>query len=142
MARYDYACHDCHLLVEKEYDFAKNPDKIKCPECGKKIEQNWAGRDIPVHFKGAGWTGKNSQTGFNKEGGSDEINAKLQQESKDRMDGGWKQYAKYTPPKKLLDKAKKLSDQEVANKLDASKKISDITYDKAGIDPHKKYKGQ
>jgi predicted nucleic acid-binding Zn ribbon protein len=142
MATYEYVCHDCCILMPKEYDFAKNPSKIKCPECGKMCEQNWAGRDIPVHFKGAGWTGKNSQTGFNKVGGSDEINLKLQEETKDRIAGGWKQYAKYTPPKKLLDKAKKLNDQEVANKLNASKKLSDETYHKAGINPHNKYKGQ
>ena len=77
-----------------------------------------------------------------KAGGSDEINQKLQEQSKERMAGGWKQYAKYTPPEKLLKDARKLSDQEVAKKLEVSKKISDITYDKAGIDPHKKYKGQ
>jgi putative FmdB family regulatory protein len=142
MAYYDYACHSCELLVEREYDFAKNPSKIKCPECGKKIEQNWAGRDIPVHFKGAGWTGVNDRTGYNKTGGSDEVNLKLQDQSKDRMAGGWKQYAKYTPPDKLLKESKKLSDQEVAEKLDSSRKLSDITYDKAGINPYKKYKGQ
>ena len=142
MARYDYACHKCEIIVEKDYDFAKNPDYIKCPQCKKKIEQHYAGRDIPVHFKGAGWTGKNKKTGFNKTGGSDEINQKLQQETKDSMTGGWKQYAKYTPPEKLLKKAKKLSDQDVSKKLDAAKKISDITYNNAGIDPHNKYKGQ
>lgn len=142
MAFYEYACHKCEHIIEKEFPFGQPKKKIKCPECKKMCEQHFAGRDIPVHFKGAGWTGQNSQTGYNKTGGSDEINAKLQQETKDRMAGGWKQYAKYTPPQKLLDKARKLSDQEVANKLDASKKISDITYDKAGINPYKKYKGQ
>tara|TARA_R110002074_G_scaffold233764_2_gene405429 strand:- start:499 stop:927 length:429 start_codon:yes stop_codon:yes gene_type:complete len=142
MAYYEYACHSCELLVEKEYDFAKNPSRIKCPECGKKIEQNWAGRDIPVHFKGAGWTGKNSSTGFNKTGGSDEINLKLQEETKERMKTGYQQYARYTPPQEVYDKARKLTDQEVVQKKDAARKISDQVYDNAKINPYTKYKPQ
>lgn len=142
MAYYEYVCHSCKLLVEREYDFAKNPSKIKCPECSKMCEQNWAGRDIPVHFKGAGWTGKNSSTGFNKTGGSDEINLKLQDETKERMKTGWQQYASYTPPQEVYDKSRKLSDQEVVQKKAAAKKLSDQVYDKAKINPHNKYKPQ
>ena len=142
MATYEYACHKCHLLIERDFPFGKPKSKIKCPECKKMCEQHFAGRDIPVHFKGAGWTGQNENTGYNKTGGSDEINLKLQEQSKDRMAGGWKQYARYTPPEKLLKTARRLSDQEVANKLEASRKISDQVYDNAKINPYKKYKGQ
>lgn len=142
MAVYQYSCRDCQHIMEHDFPFGKPKKKVKCPECKAMCEQHYAGRDMPVHFKGAGWTGKNAQTGYNKQGGSDEVNLKLQEQSKDRIAGGWKQYAKYTPPEKLLDKARKLTDGEVKNKLNASKKLSDVTYDKAGIDPHNKYKGQ
>ena len=88
MANYEYVCHECFLLLPKEFPFGKPKKKVECPECGKMCEQNWAGRDIPVHFKGAGWTGKNSSTGFNKAGGSDEVNRQLQDNSKLRSLAG------------------------------------------------------
>jgi len=142
---YEYACHDCRVLWEKEYDWGKPAKKTKCPECGKRWGQNWLERPPPpVHFKGAGWTGVNSVTGFNKKGGSDEINLKLQEGCKERMKTGWQHYARYTPSKGYLEqaKARPLSDQEVADKLALSKKVSAHNYDKAGIDPYKKTKPQ
>jgi DNA-directed RNA polymerase subunit RPC12/RpoP len=140
MANYEYVCHECFLLLPKEFPFGKPKKKVKCPECGKMCEQNWAGRDIPVHFKGAGWTGKNSSTGFNKAGGSDEVNRQLQDNSKLRQESGWQHYAKYTPPQKLLDTARKLTPQEVQQKLEASRKVSDVVYDKAKINPYEQNK--
>ncbi|HAT63182.1 MAG TPA: hypothetical protein DCS66_01080 [Flavobacteriaceae bacterium] len=56
------------------------------------------------------------------------------------MKTGWQHYARYTPPTKLLDRARRLNDQEVANKLEASRKLSSHNYDKAGINPYKKIK--
>jgi len=59
---------------------------------------------------------------------------------KERMKTGWQHYDRYTPPKKLLDRARRLNDQEVADKLETSRKLSSQTYDKAGINPYKKIK--
>jgi hypothetical protein len=142
MAQYDYACDNCFLIIPKDYPFGKPKRKIKCPECRKLCNQHFAGRDIPVHFKGAGWTGKNSVTGFNKTGGSDEINKKLQEETKDRMKTGFQHYSVYTPPQKVYDRARKLSDAEVVQKKTAARKVSDHVYNKAKIDPYNKYKPQ
>jgi len=140
---YEYACHDCKVLWEREYPWGKPAGKTKCPDCGKRCEQNWLNRDpLPVHFKGAGWTGKNSVTGFNKEGGSDEINLKLQDSCKKRMESGWQHYAKYSPSKEWIDThaSKKLSSTEGEKKMKAAKKMSDTVYDKAGINRNKVHK--
>ena len=141
MAAYEWKCDNCKIYWERDYPFAKAPKRTRCPECKKLSERLW-NTPSPVHFKGAGWTGVNSQTGFNKTGGSDAVNKELQKHCKTRMDSGWQQYAKYTPPKKLLDKTRKLSDDELQERLKASRKLSDHTYDKAGINPYKKYKPQ
>ena len=54
---YEYACFDCNITWEKVYEWGKSAKKTKCPECGKKCEQNWLGRSAPpVHFKGGGWS--------------------------------------------------------------------------------------
>ena len=70
------------------------------------------------------------------------MNKKLQEQCKDRIDGGWKQYACYTPPQEVFDKARRLNDEEVHNKLEASKKLTAHAYHKAGMDPGKSNKGQ
>ena len=141
MAIYEYACYDCYLMWECDFPFGKPMKKTPCPECQTECGQQWAGRDIPVHFKGAGWS---QTTGYNREGGSDEIAQKLMGETEDRITRGWSAYGKYSPSKDWLDSqnARRLSDHEVTEKLDASRKMTAITYDKAGKDPAKKYKPQ
>jgi hypothetical protein len=117
------------------------PDRTRCPECKKLSNRKW---DVapPVIFKGAGWTGRNKVTGFNKAGGSDVVNKELQRGSEERMESGWQHYAKFTPPKKLLDKCDALSSKQLQQRLEATKINTDRTYNNAGIDPNKKYKPQ
>jgi predicted nucleic acid-binding Zn ribbon protein len=136
---YEYACHKCRILWEKEYNWGNPAQKTKCPECGKRCGQNWLDRPPPpVHFKGAGWTGVNSVTGFNKKGGSDEINLKLQEGCKERMKTGWQHYAKYTPKQAYMDDhvKRKLSPEESLKKIENAKKQASRLYDKAGINPY------
>ena len=139
MANYIWQCHDCKLYWDRDYPVATNPCRTKCPQCRKLCDRKYT--PVPVHFKGAGWDGP---TGFNQTGGSDEINKKLQEGCKERMKSGWQQYARYEPSEGYLEdrKARKLTDREVQAKKDASKKLSTHTYNKAGIDPTKKYKPQ
>jgi putative FmdB family regulatory protein len=139
MAIYEWVCEECNIFWDREYPLAKNPERTRCPQCKKLSNRLW-GAPPPVHFKGGGWT--SGPQGFNKIGGSDEVNLKLQEGSKKRMATGWQHYAKYSPPQKLLDEARKLSDREVSEKLALSKKLSAHNYDKAKIDPTIKYKPQ
>ncbi len=146
MANYEYVCHDCRLIWDKEYALAKNPTRTRCPECKKLCEKNWSSsRNCPpLHFKGAGWTGRNERTGLNKKGGSDEINKMLQGKCKDAMAKGYEAYKVYSPSKGYLESvgAKKLNEEQIREKLTASKKMSAQVYDKAKIDPHHRYKPQ
>ena len=134
MAVYSWQCHECKIMWERSYPLAKNPARTRCPQCKKLSERIW--NPTPVHFKGAGWTGKNSVTGLNKKGGSDEINLKLQKGCKKRMESGWQHYAKYTPSKEWVDShiIRERSPTEAREKMKAAKKMSDMVYDKAGID--------
>ena len=141
MATYEWVCPQCQIWWDREYKMGTAPDRTKCPECKKLSNRKW---DVapPVIFKGAGWTGVNKKTGFNKGGGSDEVNKRLQDNCEDRMKSGWQHYAKFTPPKKLLDKCDALSPKQLQQRLESSKINSDRTYNNAGIDPNKKYKPQ
>ena len=137
MANYIWQCHDCKIFWDRDYPLAKNPRRTKCPECKKLSERMYT--PTPVHFKGAGWDGP---TGLNQIGGSDEINKKLQQQSKDRMDTGWQHYARYTPKKGWLDShvSEKYSAEEAKDRMKVAQKMSDSVYDKAGIDRNKVHK--
>ena len=142
MAAYEFVCWDCGVLYEVEFDFGKCPRTIDCDDCSKDIEQRWASREIPIHFKGTGWTGKNSRTGLNKIGGSDEVNLQLQEKAKKRMEEGWRSYSAYSPKEKEMEKARKLTPDETAAKIKAAKEIGTRAYDNAGIDPTKLNKPQ
>jgi len=141
MAIYEWVCPECQIWWDRECKMGTAPDRTRCPECKKLSNRKW---DVapPVIFKGAGWTGRNKSTGFNKGGGSDVVNKELQRGSEERMESGWQHYAKFTPPKKLLDKCDALSPKQLQQRLEATKINTDRTYNNAGIDPNKKYKPQ
>ena len=144
MSIYEYACQKCRLIWECDFPFAKQEKTTQCPECKADCGQNWDRGEIPVHFKGAGWSGVNKKTGYNKTGGSDEVNLRLQDDSKERMKSGWQHYAKYEMTDEYVKIAggKKLSENEVKDKLEASRKLTAHTYDKAGMNPYEKTKPQ
>jgi predicted nucleic acid-binding Zn ribbon protein len=143
MSFYEWVCRDCAIYWEEEHRIGTAPSKQNCPKCDELCHRKW---DTPptIHFKGEGWSGVNKQTGFMKKGGSDEGNLKLQDGCRDRMAEGWKAYARYDPSQGYLDDvgAKKHTETEFKEKLDASRKLSQHTYDKAGINPYDKYKPQ
>ena len=144
MASYQYVCHDCKLMWDKEYKLAKNPSRTRCPECKTLCEQNW-NKSIPVHFKGGVGSGWTTKGGGELMGSSDEMNRAMQDGIKKRISKGFEDYKVYSPSKGYVDSigARRMSDEEVKKKLVASKKASAENYNKIGIDPYKQnYKPQ
>tara|TARA_R110000782_G_scaffold102791_5_gene190184 strand:+ start:19380 stop:19799 length:420 start_codon:yes stop_codon:yes gene_type:complete len=139
MTTYEWKCRECFLLFTKDFPMGKAPTRRRCPKCSVLCERNF--QVTPVHFKGSGWT---QTTGYNKAGGSDEINLKLQDGCKERIATGWQQYARYEPSEGYIKakKGRKLSSNEVKDKLEHSRKVTATTYEKAGMDPTKKIKPQ
>ena len=143
MSYYEWVCRDCAIYWEEEHPIGTAPSKQNCPKCEDLCHRKW---DTPpaIHFKGEGWSGKNKAQGFYKQGGSDEVNLELQRRTKERMKDGWQQYSRYEPSEGYLKEvsAKKLTEKGFKEKLDASRQLSQHTYDKAGINPYDKYKPQ
>jgi len=131
MANYIWQCHDCKIFWDRDYPLAKNPRRTKCPECKKLSERMYT--PTPVHFKGAGWDGP---TGLNQIGGSDEVNKKLQQESRERMKTGFQHYAHYTAKPGWVEQnaTLKRTEAQVKEKMEAARKMQGQVYDKAGLD--------
>ena len=50
---YEFQCHDCELVFDKEYSMKTVPDRSKCPECSKLCNRYYG--SVGVQFKGNDW---------------------------------------------------------------------------------------
>ena len=50
MAIYEFICHDCKVIWEREAPMSKAPSRSRCPECKKLKNRHWG--DVPVMFNG------------------------------------------------------------------------------------------
>jgi len=55
---YEFICHPCKLIWDKEYSMKKAPERSRCPECNKLSHQNWSNKQTAVHFIGEFHTNK------------------------------------------------------------------------------------
>jgi len=153
MPTYEWICKECNLYWDREYDIAKAPNKTRCPECKKLSHRYWQNQNVSISFKDDGCGNKNSTAGdfhtvkqryrkHNKEGFDQKsANTFLHRsisETRERMeDDGGRYKPVYLRPDRLVatGEARKLSDREVAEKIEKARKLTADTYDKAKIDP-------
>ena len=50
MAIYEFICHDCQVIWEREAPMSKAPSRSRCPECKKLKNRHWG--EVPVMFNG------------------------------------------------------------------------------------------
>ena len=55
---YEFICHPCKLVWDKEYSMKNAPERSRCPECNKLSNQNWGNKQTAVHFIGECHTNK------------------------------------------------------------------------------------
>jgi len=55
---YEFICHPCKLVWDKEYSMKNAPARSRCPECNKLSHQNWSNKQTAVHFIGECHTNK------------------------------------------------------------------------------------
>ena len=51
MAIYEFICHDCEVIWEREAAMSKAPSRSRCPECKKLSNRHWG--EVPVMFNGS-----------------------------------------------------------------------------------------
>ena len=60
MAIYEFICHDCEVIWEREAPMSKAPSRSRCPECKKLKNRHWG--EVPVMFNGSDYyTNKRKQ---------------------------------------------------------------------------------
>lgn len=150
MPNYVYQCpnEDCEEIVEILCPVSKRKKRVRCPECKEWCEQIVCrpGEEPPgLIFKGFGWyTNKSRDRKYAEKGmGKQEADRFLEQEirnSQKRMESGGQHYKRMVPNYKNLHKqgaVKQVSDKEAIRKREASKKMTEEAYKKAGLDPTK-----
>ncbi len=78
MAAYSYYCEKCDSVFDKDFDFGKAPNNVKCDRCNTDCKRSYDSCSFVL--KGGGWPGKSMK--FNKEQTDKNINAGIRQ--KDR----------------------------------------------------------
>jgi len=125
----------------------KNPEKTKCPECGKRKGRCY---DVPnLRFVGSGFYVNDYGTGHvyhkNSKGAVDEFVENAKKSSKERMDSGHEHYKKMVPDWEVLEKRGSVkkkqgvnAENEMKKESEKNRKVAEHIYKNAKIDPTKK----
>ena len=56
MPIYDFVCHECKVIFEREHSMKTAPARSRCPDCNKLSSRDY--QDIAIHFKGDCYTNR------------------------------------------------------------------------------------
>jgi len=98
MAIYEFICHDCEVIWEREAAMSKAPSRSRCPECKKLSNRHWG--EVPVMFNGSDYyTNKRKQHNlvYNDKAKGKEIAENLLDATKRMSEETKSPYTQYTP---------------------------------------------
>ena len=141
---FEYVCHECELIWQRECRIGKAPTRTRCPKC-KVLSERFIGNMPGVHFKGMDFhTNQVRAEKFQKDGMDKETaNKFLKTEcdySKDRAVGSASVYKRMVPKFEKMVKdgtARRCSDKEIVQRKEKARQITADWYSKAGKDPHR-----
>tara|TARA_Y100000310_G_C20388659_1_gene671691 strand:- start:263 stop:721 length:459 start_codon:yes stop_codon:yes gene_type:complete len=144
MAYYPFYCETCEFAWSVKAPMAKPAQRRKCPECGKMRKRAW---DSPpgLKFIGDGWyvtearKEKFRKDGYDKEN-AEEFYAENIDASKRRMKSGGEHYTPMSPNYEWLEKkgqVKKVPLKEAKRKMKKARKLTQESYETAGIKPER-----
>jgi putative FmdB family regulatory protein len=97
MAIYEFICHDCEVIWEREAAMSKAPSRSRCPECKKLSNRHWG--EVPVMFNGDGYytnTRKQHNLVYKDKAKSKEVQENLLDAAKRTAESNQSPYASYT----------------------------------------------
>ena len=98
MAVYEFICHDCEVIWEREAPMSKAPSRSRCPECKKLSNRHWG--EVPVMFNGKDYyTNKRKQHNlvYNDKAKGKEIAENLLDATKRMSEDTRSPYTNYKP---------------------------------------------
>jgi len=105
MAIYEFICHDCSVIWEREAPMSKAPSRSRCPECNKLSNRHWG--DVPLMFNGEGYytnTRKRHNLVYHDKQEAKRVQEELVDITKKRMENAKSPYKKLTISKKTIEK--------------------------------------
>ena len=138
--RYDWICEDCEEVWEQDHPIGEAPKETECPKCGESRSRNW-GSVTNFSMKGDCHTNRvryrdRAIKGFSKDAAHEYYDEGIAA-SKRAIKDGWKSYSKVTPNIDKFRKeglVRKRSVKEVRQRVESSKKLSEIVYNHSGQD--------
>lgn len=135
MAIYEFICHDCQVIWEREAAMSKAPSRSRCPECKKLSNRHWG--DVPVMFNGSDYytnKRKNHNLVYHDKAKAKQVQEELVDITKARMENETSPYRKFVPRPEVLEKA--VASGQARRKTDAEKRSGKEHVDKIGRDAY------
>ena len=137
---YDWICEECETIWEQEHPIGTAPKQTECSECGELRNRNWSSVTT-FRMKGDCHTNRvrlrdRAIKGFSKDEAHEYYDEGIAS-SKRAIKDGWKSYSKVTPNIDTFrkhDQVRKRSVKEVRQRVESSKKLSEIVYNHSGQD--------
>lgn len=133
MIIYRFACHDCEVMFEEEFEeIPENPPTEQdCPKCGQVVERDYS--NINFHDSKKKWGGKRA---------ADEFLSVAKRETEERLTSKTSPYARYNFNMDAFEakgEATRLTDKEMRERNKVRKKLTQEAYDKVNKDPSKEW---
>lgn len=125
---YEFECHACKIVFEKEYSMKSVPDRAKCPDCAKLSNRHYGSNGII--FKGDWHTNRTRARRLNNDKGEQgKLANALVDWTKRSLDGAHTNDFYRRPELDYVElakqgKAKKLSDAEVIRRGDLAQGLA------------------
>ena len=156
MAVFEWICRECNIWWDRECAPGKAPDRTRCPKCKTLSNRYWQQQGVTISFKDDGAGNQNNpgvqdfhtvrrryqkhfEKGYDKDSGNRWLKKSIEQ-SKNAMDDEAIRYKsanidwdKFADSRGL----KKVSENEVRNKIERSKKLTIEAYDRANKQGYK-----
>ena len=135
MAIYEFICHNCEVIWEREAPMSKAPSRSRCPECKKLSNRHWG--EVPVMFNGADYytnKRKNHNLVYHDKAKAKEIHENLLDGAKRMAESQQSPYKKYALKKSVLEDA--VAKGQVRRKTDSEIRKGREHVEKIGRDAY------
>lgn len=118
MAIYEFICHDCQVIWEREAAMSKAPSRSRCPECKKLSNRHWG--DVPIMFNAKGFytnTRKNHNLVHHDKEKAKQVHETLLDATKKMAEEKKTPYSNYTMTKEAFEdmKPRRKSQEQLEN---------------------------
>ena len=131
MAIYEFICHDCKVLWEREAPMSKAPSRSYCPECKKLKDRHWG--NIPVIFNGCDFHTVKRNTHnlvYKDKAKAKEVHEGLLDSAKKQAEESNSPYKKYTISKEKFEsmKPRRKTKEEQESTKNSQKELKESVY--------------